>query len=233
LSTFEAHQDFFGRTQLNRSALKINRSTLVAAACIGLASVPLTGCYPGGAEYVDQLDLVYTNYNPSFSFEAQQTYALPDEVIFIDDNTRPTDPEEYLREPFKSTILSNLRASMNARGYTEVDISADPQLILFPTATRTVNVDIWYGGGYWDWWYGWGGGWYYPGYYPTYVSSYETGTLFVQMAHNDPALDPSEDLPVQWIGALNGLLQGNDSQVNARIKSSIDQMFSQSEYIRR
>jgi len=202
-------------------------------ALTGMTTLLLSGCYPGGAEYVDQLDLVYTNYSPGFDFGSVQTYALPDEVVYLDDNSRPTDPEEYLREPFKSGILDGLEAQMNARGYTKVDINANPDLILFPTASRTVNVDIWYGGGYWDWWYGWGGGWYYPGYYPTYVSSYETGSVFVQLAFNNPNLDPDEDLPVHWIGVMNGLLQGNDTQVNNRIKTSIDQMFAQSEYLRR
>ena len=50
---------------------------------MGLAIV-ISGCYPGGADYVDELDIVYTNYNPEFDFTNQNTFSLPDSVVEID-----------------------------------------------------------------------------------------------------------------------------------------------------
>ena len=43
----------------------------------------MSGCYPKGAEYNEELDIVYTNYNPDFNFSSKMTYALPDSIIKI------------------------------------------------------------------------------------------------------------------------------------------------------
>jgi hypothetical protein len=80
----------------------------------------VNACYPGGAEYVDQVDLVYTNYNPDFNFSALSTFTLPDSIPFVDDDSRGN-KIEFLDEPYRSTILSNLRTQMESRGYTYVD----------------------------------------------------------------------------------------------------------------
>ncbi len=44
-----------------------------------LAALTLLGsCYPEGPEYVDQLDLVLTNYDPNTDFKAMGTFAISD-----------------------------------------------------------------------------------------------------------------------------------------------------------
>src|SRR6185436_5492806 len=48
-----------------------------------LSLVLISGCYPNGAEFIDDLDLVYTNYSNTFDFSSKQTYAIPDSVIKI------------------------------------------------------------------------------------------------------------------------------------------------------
>ena len=45
--------------------------------------VLISGCYPNGAEFIDDIDLVYTNYSSGFAFSSKQTYAIPDSVIKI------------------------------------------------------------------------------------------------------------------------------------------------------
>lgn len=200
-----------------------------------LLMVPLVfhSCYPGGATYVDQLDLVYTNYNDNFDFGSVTTFTIPDSIPLVEEDTRPNNPE-FVEDPYRTTIISNLRQQMEDRGYQYVDQSANPELILFPTASTDTETYYYYWGGYWGWW-GWGGGWYYPGYYPGYgyQTSYEIGTVMVQAVYDDPNIPDDEDKPVQWVGVMNGLLQGNTNSVDKRIESSILQMFAQSEYFRK
>ena len=43
----------------------------------------IAGCYPNGAEYTDELDIVYTNYASTFDFKTKHTFAMPDSVIKI------------------------------------------------------------------------------------------------------------------------------------------------------
>ena len=49
-------------------------------AIIALAFL-LTQCYPEGPVYVDEMDIVYTNYDPDYDFSAEQTFALPDKIM--------------------------------------------------------------------------------------------------------------------------------------------------------
>ena len=45
----------------------------------------MCSCYPEGPEYVEELDAVYTNYDPEFNFPDQNTYAMPDSIILINE----------------------------------------------------------------------------------------------------------------------------------------------------
>ena len=54
--------------------------------------VTLAGCYPDGADYVEELDLVLTDYNKDFDFASKGTFAMPDSVIKItEDNFEDPD----------------------------------------------------------------------------------------------------------------------------------------------
>lgn len=184
-------------------------------------------CYPDRPEYVEEYDVVYTNYSPSFDFENTYNYALPDSVLFLDDNREPDDSPEFIEAKFGDAILSNLRQNLNARGWTEVEEDAGPQLIVLPSAFDQTFL-YGYSGGYWCWYYpgcfpGWG--WGYPGYSPGYVTGYKTGTVLVQIT--DPGDIRNEEVPVIWTATLNGLLQGSDSNIIGRIDGNLDQAFTQ------
>ena len=58
-------------------------SVKIYKALLFVSLIILAGCYPKGAEYIDELDLVYTNFYDQFDFQAKTTYALPDSVIKI------------------------------------------------------------------------------------------------------------------------------------------------------
>src|SRR4030095_10637984 len=132
----------------------------------------LAGCYPNGPDYVEQLDIVISNYDPNFSFSSKSTYSLPDKVIKItgeeiddpDGNNLP----DYIDQGTATLILNQIRSNMNARGYTEVESTESPDLILLPSAMETTTLVYYYDWWYWGWYYptypGYGWGWYYPGY---------------------------------------------------------------------
>ena len=117
----------------------------------------VSGCYPGGPEFVDQLDLVYTDYDETYNFGSLQTYALPDGVIEIDDE-ESNDPPEFIDELFGDAILDRIRQNMNALGYTEVDEDVeDPDVFILASAMKTTNLYYWYDPCYWCWWGPWWG----------------------------------------------------------------------------
>lgn len=184
-------------------------------------------CYPAGPDYVEDLDLVYTTHDESYDFKAQNTYALPDKIVkdIKIDNGDTT--FVYMKDTYAKPILDAIDANMSALGWSKVDISAQPDVLVTPGAITSTNYyySYWY-----DWWYGgWygGWGWYYPPYYT--VSSYTTGTLIITMA--DPNSDSAiEQSPATWVAALNGLLTGSYS--TSRVLELIDQAFAQSPYLK-
>ena len=210
---------------MNYKLVKIKKGLMLLA---GAALVLLSfGCYPDQPEFVEEYDVVYTNYSPDHNFDADYTYSLPDEVLLLDDSRDPNDPPEFIDPQFSEAILSNLRKNLNALGYTEVDEDVeDPDLIILASAFDTQFI-YFYNPGYWCWYYPWycGPGWGYPGYAPGYVSGYTTGTVLVQMTFEEELSD--DEIPVVWTGTLNGLLQGSDANIIGRIDRNLDQAFQQ------
>lgn len=196
----------------------------------------ITACYPGGAEFVDELDIVSTNYDEDFNFAAEMTYSLPDCVIEIDDSDFG-DPggelPDCISDQFSDEILSKIRENMTAYGFTEVDESEDPDLVFLVSAMETTTLYYFYDPSWWWWYYpGWGPGWGwgYP-YPPAYVSGYTSGTIFMQMS--DPDGIEGDKVPVHWNGIINGLLQGSNSNILSRIDRNVDQAFEQSPYLQK
>ncbi|GAB3218650.1 DUF4136 domain-containing protein [Algoriphagus aestuariicola] len=211
-------------------------SLLKRSGTVLLLAIGSIACSPEGATFVEEQDVVYTNYNPSFDFAAQSTYALPDQVVSISNGGLPGDSDgpEYLPPQFANPILATLRSNMNAMGYREVAESADPDLIVLPSALQTTEIYYYYDWWYWNWYYpgyGPGWGWYYPGYYPPTVTSVRTGSIFIQMT-SPKGIDTSNQIPVNWIAVVNGLLEGEGNAAN-RIDRTLTQAFTQSPYLQK
>lgn len=203
--------------------------TSIATASL-LAALLLAGCYPEVPEYIDEYDLVFTDYSPSYDFKARTTYSLPDSVIKITGNLAEGEAPETVSPVYAAPILSSIRDNMNAYGWTEVTALEDPDVLVLPAVISSTTVIVSYPP-YWGWYYPWGGGWYYPGYYPPSISSFSTGSLLVQMVDpNDPSA--TDNLPVPWIAVVNGLMEGSTSGVVTRINNSVDQAFEQSAYLK-
>ncbi len=200
---------------------------------LALLLLPLLGgCYPVKPDFINEYDLVFTDHSPSFDFQSQGTYALPDSVVIISDQP-DGQPVQKVPPAYGDRILDRLRANMSTLGWQEVDEQDDPDVILLPGAIKTVTVNVYsYPWDYWDWYYpgyypGWG--WDYPGYEPMY-SSYTTGSLIVQMTVPD-GVSPAQNIPVAWVTVINGLLEGSQASILDRINSNIDQAFTQSPYL--
>jgi hypothetical protein len=193
------------------------------------ASILLSGCYPEGAEYVEDIDVVISKYNDQFDFTAKKTYAMPDKIVKITGNISEGENPVYLPAGTAAKILAMIDANMSSNGWTKVDISAKPDMLLAPASWETTTIYYYYD--YWGWWYGgyypgWGYGGYYP---PVYGGSYTTGTLLMTLV--DPnVVEGTGNFQIQWAGALNGLL--NDTFNSARVQKGIDQAFTQSPYLK-
>jgi hypothetical protein len=195
---------------------QINRVLVIAAFALFLT---ILGCYPNQPEYLEEYDVVYTNYQPDFNFSNNYTYSLPDGVLKIDDRAVGDNPE-FIDPLLGNAILTNIRQNLDAQGWQEVNSNAD--VVVLPSAFDT-DFLFYYDPGYWCWYYPCWGYWY-PGYTPGYLSGYSSGTVLIQMTY--PSGVVNNEVPVIWIGAFNGLLEGSDANLVNRINNNLNQAFS-------
>jgi len=207
--------------------MKINRTM---SKLLLIVPILLAACYPQGPDFTTDYDVVITNHNPDYNFKAKTTFAIPDKIVKITGNVITGDPPKFVPQAYASIMLTQMTLNMTNNGYTKVDISANPDLILIPSEMETTTISYWYD--YWGWY--WGGyypGWGYPGYgYPVYASSYTTGTLLMNLV--DPKVLGGNGNPIiQWSGAPNGIL--TNAFDAGRVNPLIDKAFSQSPYLKR
>jgi hypothetical protein len=192
-----------------------------------LLGVLLTQCYPEGPQYVDEMDLVYTNYDPSTDFTTKHTYAIPDKIMKIDNDLINGGDPNFVKEPYATQLLEKIKLNMADKGWTLVSKTSNPDVLLAPVAYE-LTTTYYYGGGYWDWWYGGWYGWYYP--YPV-TTSYSTGSLIVTML--DPKnLSPDDKMRAVWGFIVNGLLEGTNADFVNRYTKGVNQAFTQSPYLK-
>ena len=178
-------------------------------------------CYPGGVQYYEETDVVYTEYDEEFDFSSRRTYAMPDSVVKVTGNIIEGEPPEFIKEPYNTEIIDRIKSNMSANGWDLVDDPADADLVLFPAAWTNTTIYYWYN--YWCWYYPWYCGW---GWYPSFTSV-TTGTLLMTMVvDGEEYVEPT----TVWTSAVNGLLSG--AQNTNRINNAIDQAFAQSPYLK-
>lgn len=205
-------------------------------------ALALTSCYPGGAEYTADTDLVITNYNPEFDFANVKTYYLADSVSHV---VPEGDKPDYSLDPF---LVGEMERNFENLGWQRVDSTfvGKPDIAVTLTAIKVKNYNIytipWYPGWGWGWYwkssdevsywgypgYGWG----YPWYGGSYVTSYETGTLVWYLFDPDNVDEENEVIYLDWQGAINGVLGSSVSSTKDRITRGIDQAFRQSSYLK-
>lgn len=195
--------------------------------CLG-ALLLLSSCQVDGPDYASDLDVVYTNYVDSYDFASKSTYARPDKIVVDVKISQGDTTIVYMEDKYATPIFETIDKNMTSLGWTKVDISNDPNVLLTPAlmTSTTVFYSYWY-----DWWYGgyyppyWG--WYYPPYVS--VSSYTTGNLI--MTISDPNIDsPTNSSPAIWVGSCAGLVTWNYDV--SRVIKGINQAFTQSPYLK-
>ena len=200
------------------------RSNSIAVLAM-LMIILLTGCYPQGPEYIEDLVVVLTNYEDGYNFGSKTTYALPDRIVKITGDVLEGEEPEFIPDATATLILAQIEKNMTSLGWQKVEVEEDPDVLLTPAAWETTTILYYYD--YWYWWYGG----YYPwwGYYPYYSTSYSTGTLLMRMI--DPDVVGANGNPVvQWAGAINGILTYSFS--SNRVNTAIDRTFAQSPYLK-
>jgi len=193
---------------------------------IGLTSM-FWGCYPDSPDYVDELDIVYTNYDQNYSFPGHMKYAMPDSIVKITGSAATSGSLEFVDSYYAGLVLTRIKSNMAGLGYTLVSDTALADVILFPMAMEVTSTYYYYDYYYYYW------GWYYP-YYPYYPysvsTSYTTGTLIMSMIdRRNFTVDGKTRAP--WIGIINGLMEGYAAEFPSRMNKAVDQAFHQSQYL--
>ncbi len=202
-----------------------------------LASVALTvvaaliSCYPGDQLTTEEADVVVTLFDEQTDFSTLTSYAMPDTIIHLVADSSSED----IRRDFDDEILAQVESEMAAKGFTrESDpANADAFMLISATTREQVGYTGYPWGGYWGWYLPYPPGWGW-GYYPWYggggtIYTYRSGTVFMQLLDPAQADSTQAKIPTVWIGAINGLVQGN--AIEERVSDGIRQAFAQSPYL--
>jgi hypothetical protein len=190
---------------------------------VAFAATLTSSCYPGGPEFVEDYDAVFTFKNDpqhDFSDPSIQTFYLPDTVMVLTDpNTSSSNITVN-----KSLILNRVRTNMLNAGYTEIVDSTVADYLCLVSVTRSDNYFV-------TWWWGWGPWWGFPP--SSTTTNIRTGALIVELMDVKDLATKPQYAPIVWYGMAQGLFQGSSQNINNRITRSIDQMFTQSPYLNR
>lgn len=206
-----------------RSFMRMRPAAALAAL---LAAAALFGsCYPGDDLTVSETDIVVTAFNQDIDFATLTTYALNDTVVHL----VPDGEDDDITRAYDDEILQEVRDNLNDLGFTEVvdPDAADALVVVAVTVSDYTGYYSYSPCYYYCWYYPPGWGWYYPPYMASY--SFSVGTIIINMAERVDPGSSEGDVPVAWVGALNGY--SSSSSNLTRIRGGIDQAFAQSQYL--
>jgi hypothetical protein len=217
--------------RMNPGGLRLCVGALIVAAWVG------AGCYPGEIDSASQTDVVLTFHAPNANFTANQTLAMPDSIVDVGVAAGAGSTFDH---QYDAQILAKIKTEFEAQGYTFPTNPAGTDAVVVVSGITVDNYQAWSGYPwypYWGWWpywpagYGAGSNWYYP-WTPVVVTSYKSGTLFINLV--DPDVPPASagDLASIWGAALNGMLEGTNTEILSRIGNNIQQAFIQSPYLK-
>lgn len=178
----------------------------------------------------DEESRIYiTNHDSTVNFNAYKTYSIVDSVSLID-NGRFAGREAT---SWDQQVISSIQNAMNARGYTRVDHTQDPDLGITVSRVYNTNTNVVDLSSYWDYYSGyydpyyWGYGGY-DYYFPTYgVYQSTEAALSIDM------LDLKNASGSQTIkGVWNGLIRGQGIFVSSNVQSQVQALFDQSPYLK-
>lgn len=200
------------------------RNILFAGLFLAVAS-----CYPGDVTSLDQLDVVLSFQNPETNYSALLTYAMPDTVVQIDEDSSNI----KINHDFDSDIVAKAKARLASYGWTEVRFPADtPDVFVLASVVADTYTATSYTPGYWWGWYYPPCYYCYPG-YPGYITTtkFDAGTLFLDMIETASFSPADSTIRFAWTAAMGGVLSSSSSSNANRALAGIDQAFNQSTYL--
>jgi hypothetical protein len=180
---------------------------------------------PDELKLYDEL-VVSTNFDPAADFGAYATYAMADDTIGFVSNQSADTILTHGKSELVRPIISRIKANIDQRGYTKVDVKDQPDLGINVMIVNNLNLFQQYvdPGYYYPSYYGYSSYYYYP-YVETYAEN--TATLVIQILDLKNR-NANNEVKVVWAAYLGDLV----STVN-RLKQTeegIDQAFVQSSY---
>ena len=199
----------------------MRKTTFSLIIFIAAAILILQSCYPGDEITAEDTDIVATFFDKEADFSTKTTFAMPDEIIRLDDEGNPINDPGANDQLAMNRIKSNLEDA----GFTEItdpdSLTNIPDVLVIAFANQTT----WVSGGCYSSWYSW----YYPYYgwcYPVYYT-YDIGSLVIVMID----VKATEQKTALWVAALNGILEDTNAGIADRLTDGIDQAFTQSPYL--
>jgi len=228
----------FGKTEARRRG-----STLLAA-------IAVVGVFGAMAACSDDNDIiipassVVTFADSSFDFTTLHTFALADTVAHLTNiGVNPV----ATTTAFDQTILSQVRADLLARGYTEIaePSAVRPDFVVLTGVSASDNYNAFITANWFTYWgtspiWGWlpGGvdpSWtiIYPWFNPGAVVTFQRTTLILTIEPTLPVVNPllaQKELRAAWAGVATSLL-GQENITQANVQNAINIMFQQSPYL--
>lgn len=180
--------------------------------------------------------LVYTSPSKNVNFSQFQTFDLADSLLIIGQSDKPV----YSQSNEALALIQAVRTNMEKLGYIYTPANPDADLgIQMTYVIKTEKYVQYYNDPYWwldypgYWPSGYWGNWtgfYYP--YPV-TYTYTTNALITDMVNLTNEVQEGEALEVVWTSYIGGPAGSSvQSDVN-RMKTSIDQAFAQSPYLKK
>jgi hypothetical protein len=180
----------------------------------------------------DEESRIYiTNYDTSANFQNYQTFSISDSVAVVQNNHLVNREVTGIESQFIEAVAQSLQA----RGYTRVTRSQNPDIGLTVsrvsnTTSQVINYND-YGGYYDSWWdpYYWD----YPGYdyyFPNYYGVYEsTETALVVDAFDLKNSGQTNQIRSLW----SGMIRGYGIYDSGAVQDQVAALFNQSNYFKR
>ena len=162
------------------------------------------------------------------------TFALPDTIVELANSVLSLGHEE------DEAITTSIRSHLLSFGWTDVsgDLTVRPDVVVLTAATTRIQTGVVYT----DWYGSWG---YLPYWGPTVTDSWSwtspdgavpyafpAGTLLVTMIDLRAQREETQDIPLLWAAAVDGVIAGAGPTAE-RAQIGIDQAFAQSPYLMR
>lgn len=207
------------------------RNTIGTALLFAAGIVALSSCTKDPLNNLTEEEsrIYITNRDSTANFSSYRTYSLADSVSLVD-NGRFAGREATTWDVQLTTAIAG---AMNARGYTRVARTANPELGInvsrvYNTTTNVVNLGDYYGGygSYYDpYYWGYGGyGYYFPSTYGYYQST--EALLSVDMLDLKNAASSG-----RLKGIWSGVVRGEGVFRSSNVQSQVQALYDQSPYI--